>query len=531
MTTINKYIRKGAGACRKALLSLCFPLFALAALLTGCSDYLDIVPENNLPVKEFWKSKSDVDASLNAGYYYLRSSVEDYLLPWGEHRAGVIQYSGSSALQTYTVKATTGVAKWGVMYQVINQANLVLEHAAQAQSSDRTYTQQELNSHYCEAYFLRALAYFYIVRNWRDAPLTLRGYESDETPLLLPKSSEAAIIAQIKSDLNTAIELGAAKDVWDTTWETKGKATSWSIYALMADVCLWNHDFDECIKYCDKILKDETGKAPKFITTNTHAAWFAMFCPGNSDESIYEIQWNADKQSNNAAQTNGLYDIFNPGSSNNYRLSAQASFDFQQDQRMVGEVTHVYEDWANVRNNYGSYYEQGTEKYVWKYLGDNASTTQMRKVYDNNFIIYRVSEVKLMKAEALVMRTCGQNVEDKEEAIKEVNDIRKRTNLNTYVVGEGTDLRDMLEYILYERFMEFIGEGKAWYDILRVGRYTDTNGVINFKDYLIELVQKYNTKATASRIRSVLMNENAWYLPVPDSEMKVNGLLVQNPYY
>ena len=79
--------------------------------------------------------------------------------------------------------------------------------------------------------------------------------------------------------------------------------------------------------------------------------------------------------------------------------------------------------------------------------------------------------------------------------------------------------------------MEFIGEGKAWYDILRVGRYTDTNGVINFKDYFIELVQKYNTKATASRIRSVLMNENAWYLPVPDSEMKVNGLLVQNPYY
>ena len=189
MTTINKYIRKGAGACRKALLSLCFPLFALAALLTGCSDYLDIVPENNLPVKEFWKSKSDVDASLNAGYYYLRSSVENYLLPWGEHRAGVIQYSGSSALQTYTVKSTTGVAKWGVMYQVINQANLVLEHAAQAQSSDRTYTQQELNSHYCEAYFLRALAYFYIVRNWRDAPLTLRGYETDETPLLLPKSS------------------------------------------------------------------------------------------------------------------------------------------------------------------------------------------------------------------------------------------------------------------------------------------------------------------------------------------------------
>ncbi|MBQ8114600.1 MAG: RagB/SusD family nutrient uptake outer membrane protein [Prevotella sp.] len=532
MITIFSKYRKGAVKTVGMLVTgLTF------CLLTSCGDFLEIVPENNLPVDNFWTSKSDVDASLSSGYYYLRTLAQDgtgsSLLEWGEHRAGVIYYTGSSALQSYTVKATTSSAKWGTLYQIINQANLVLEHAAQAQASDQTYTQQELNSHYCEAYFLRALAYFYIVRNWRDAPLSLRGYETDETPLLLPKSSEAEIIAQIKKDLNTAIELGAAKDQWDTTWETKGKATSWSIYALMADVCLWNHDFDECIKYCDKILEDKTGLAPKFISTNTHAAWFAMFCPGNSDESIYEVQWNADKLSNNAAQVNQLYNLFSPTSSYYYRMSTQAGMDFQQDWIETINISRTTDESAAVRTQYGSYYSPGgnTTKYIWKYLGDNASMTQQRTVFDNNFIIYRVSEVMLMKAEALIMRTCGQNDDDKAEAVALINKIRTRTNLSTLNADALTDLSSLMDALLYERVMEFVGEGKAWYDFLRVARYTDTNGVVDFKEYFINKVLSYQEGATASRIKSVLMNENAWYLPVPDSEIKVNGLLLQNPYY
>ena len=60
------------------------------AVLTGCGDYLEIIPENNLAVDNFWASKSDVASALNSGYYYLRASVEEKLIPWGEQRAGVI---------------------------------------------------------------------------------------------------------------------------------------------------------------------------------------------------------------------------------------------------------------------------------------------------------------------------------------------------------------------------------------------------------------------------------------------------------
>ena len=35
----------------------------------------------------------------------------------------------------------------------------------------------------------------------------------------------------------------------------------------------------------------------------------------------------------------------------------------------------------------------------------------------------------------------------------------------------------------------------------------------------------------ASWIRSVLANTNAWYMPLPQSDIDHNRLLIQNPYY
>ena len=99
MITIFSKYRKGAV---KTVGMLVFGL--TFCLLTSCGDFLEIVPENNLPVDNFWTSKSDVDASLSSGYYYLRTLAQDgtgsSLLEWGEHRAGVIYYTGSSALQS-----------------------------------------------------------------------------------------------------------------------------------------------------------------------------------------------------------------------------------------------------------------------------------------------------------------------------------------------------------------------------------------------------------------------------------------------
>lgn len=183
--------------------------------------------------------------------------------------------------------------------------------------------------------------------------------------------------------------------------------------------------------------------------------------------------------------------------------------------------------------NNASSYMSAHMSYVWKYVGGTTTTEKRTSTYyDPNFIIYRVSDVMLMKAEALVMRHMGTDFSDNQEAIALVNQIRERTNLDAREIYDNTDFKEIMDDILYEELMEFVGEGKAWYDLLRVGRYTDPTGVINFKrDFLIEYVVKYNSQASETWINSVLSDENAWYLPVSDNEIKTNGKLVQNPYY
>ena len=49
-----------------------------------------------------------------------------------------------------------------------------------------------------EAYFMRAWTYFTLVRNFKEVPLILEPYMTDEYAVDIPKSSEETIIAQIK---------------------------------------------------------------------------------------------------------------------------------------------------------------------------------------------------------------------------------------------------------------------------------------------------------------------------------------------
>jgi hypothetical protein len=512
--------------------------------LSSCNDYLEVYPENVQPTDLYWSSKEDVEATLMSGYLYLRQSVTDYLIPWGELRAGCIYSRKSSALQQFQIKPTTSQANWAPMYRIVNTANLVLKNASKAYDDDDTYTQNEMNSHLCEAYWLRSLAYFYIVRNWRDAPLFTEPFETDEYSYNAPQSSDTLIIAQIKADLKEAIRLDAAKEAFNTTWETKGRATKWAIYALMADVCLWNQDFDEAIQYANAILNSHTPSTPTFMALPTHTSWFTIFNPGNSNESIYEVQWSHEMADGAGYQTNNLPIYFSDDTQNDnrlYQFSAKMRNAFNDEfGPILEQYTETGLDMA-VRTMYGSYktdaapasYQQAQNAYVWKYIGGLTLTDRrMPSNYDPNFIIYRVSDIMLLKAEALVMRHMGTNDADNKEALELVNQIRTRTNVAPRDYSDGMNFNTLLGYVLYERIMELAGEGKVWYDLLRVGRYKDPSGEVNFKkDFFIDYVTDYNTTASESWIRSVLSDEDAWYLPVYASEINANNLLVQNRYY
>jgi len=523
---------------------------------SSCSDFLEVKPENSQVANDYWQTEQDVENIVVSGYYYLRSMVDNtsdskaMLLSWGETRAGLIYNAQSNTrLQTWQMQASnTNFCNWSTFYKIINIANTVLERADEACQNDDTYSEGARNAHYTEAYFLRALCYFYLVRNWRDVPLVTKAYDDDNVEINVPKTSEDTVVAQIKSDLLAALATGAAREDYSTTWETKGRATKWAIYALLADVCLWSEDYQQAINACDAILNSGSAKAPAFMATPTRSSYFTIFNPGNSNESIFELQWNYQEN-----QTNDLPIMFDDQqASRRFQVSAGACAD------IVKEYLAVVGDQGDDENASGkesprtyhaSFFPGGSagmslgmsSGYCWKYVG---STTEDKKrtstYYDPNFIIYRVADVILMKAEALLL-VDGENptAQHKLEAVKLINKIRERAALTDNIAAGMDDdeaidemelysQEELLEAVLDERKMEFLGEGKIWYDFLRMGRSNDNRYK---QSLLVEQVVRYNSSASESWLRSVLTSDNALFLPIMSTEIERNANLVQNPYY
>jgi hypothetical protein len=520
---------------------------ALLTSATSCNDWLDLLPNNEQVSDDYWQSKEDVEAVLMSGYYYMRKAVPIQIY-WGELRGGSF-YTLSSGdtykAQSFDILPTNSLANYTTLYQVINMANSVLEYAMSV--DDDTYFESQRQSHMCEAYFMRAYAYLTLVKTFKEVPLITKAYTTDKQDFNVPKSSEEEIIAQIKADMKAALATGAAKTTYDEDWENKGRVTKYALQALMADVCLWNHDYDECIQYCNELIDcPDAGIHPVFIT-NTNS-WFDIFYPGNSNESIFELNWDNTLSGSNSS--NGFTGYFSWGTNTNMVATASAQ------QSMMTETTEVMANenlTAATGNRIGrmfmSSYVCGTSAdtydkyttasyyYLYKYKGtDVVDIGNLRTANDANFIVYRMAEILLMKAEALLMKDNSEA--GWKSAIALVNQIRNRAGLKNYQGwsdDEATwdltqlDRKTILREIIDQRQMEFLGEAKRWYDVLRVYRYGDAD--FDYESMAVDLVIEGVQTTTFTRVETVLANPYAWYLPLPDDEVKANRQLKQNPYY
>lgn len=496
--------------------------------LAACNDWLEVLPNNEQVTGKYWKSKEDVEAVLTSGYLYMRESVPT-MIRWGELRGGTL-YSNNGAdvpLQDFNMESTASICDYSVFYKIINMANSVLKYAPAVRDLDETYFEPVMKSHLVEAYFMRAFSYFQLVRNYGEIPLVLEAFVNDDASYTLAKSDEATIVAQIKADILTSLQSGAAKETYEEAWQTKGRATKWALYALMADVCLWDEDYDNCIAYSDSILKATASFRPVFMQDPLR--WFDMFYPGNSNESIMELNW--DNQTYGQKNNFGSYFSLDAGARLKYTETAMQAF---KDETALVMTTDPTLDGRLGRTYMGSYvhsstvvgdYDKANYFFVWKYKGtDVVDRENVRNADDANFILYRVAEVMLMKAEALIMK--GQAHWD--AALTIINQIRTRSSLPALVVETTeVDELDMLMLVMHERQMEFAGEGKRWYDLLRFGRLQQ----YKYKEQFINLVVEANQTTNPQWLRSVLKNEYAWYMPIPYSDLQVNPLLKQNPYY
>ncbi len=468
---------------------------------TSCQKWLDVKPQNEQVSDEYWSNKEEVEAVLGSAYVTLQQNLETMLV-WGEARGNTLSLGGYLKndlvrLKSFSLLPTNEYVKWNKFYQIINYANMVIKYGPSVVDKDPSFNQATMQSFLSEAYFLRALSYFYIVRTFGEAPLVLEPYMNDAQAYELPKTSKAQLFEQIVFDLNTA--LANSKEIWPTVWEMKGRSTKWSIHALLADVHLWLGNYDEAIISCNAIL--ESGRIGLLQgVVNNKNNWFTIFSQRNSNEGIFEVQFD-----NTKGQNNALMSIF--GSNFNWVISAHAVALFQENSE-------------DIRGAGASY--QASDLKLWKYLGAEGNTTIPRPFSDQNWIIYRMAEIYLMKAEALIMK--GETFYP--AAVELIARVRSRAAISRPLDAGNTEI-EMLHALLEERTREFVGEGKGWFDLLRIAQRND----YRYKDYFIEQILLGAAGASTPVIRSQLMNVNAHYLPIHADELRYNKLLVQNPYY
>jgi len=471
-------------------------LLLIVVTLSSCDEWLDLRPPDGLVQDEYWKSKEDVKAALMGAYQQL-AQMDELFFQYGEVRADMID-RGSNApthienIMDGNIYPENNLCDWSEFYKIINYCNLVLQYNPVVYELDPTYSEIMKQGIEAEALFLRSLSYFYLVRIFKDVPFTTEATVSDSVNIYLPVSKDADILSAIKEDLNTALEI--ASDDYGSVENNLGRATKNSINALLADICLWNFEYEECISYIEEIENS-------LINLVTGPQWYTIFYPGNTLEGIFEVQYDE-----GLGQGNSLYRI--TFTQDHYSASQKAV-----------ELLSRQDADELVRGD-GSY--RSTDLKIWKYCGaagDAASVRPSSERSNGNWIIYRYADILLMKAEAL------SQLEEYDQAIEYLNRIRTRANMATKLsAGDPETFEDL---ILDERAKEFAFEGKRWFDLMRMGRRND----FARKDKLISIIVQNVPSNRRLVLVSKLSNPLGWYLPISADELERNKELEQNPYY
>ena len=114
----------------------------LLIISSGCTDWLDIRPDSEVVLEDFWKNESQVEEVLAACYKSLTTDdVMQAIMVWSELRSdNVVSGDGMKEdmvkMLNFDITARNGYCGWGAMYQVINYCNTFLYYAPEVVNID-----------------------------------------------------------------------------------------------------------------------------------------------------------------------------------------------------------------------------------------------------------------------------------------------------------------------------------------------------------------------------------------------------------
>lgn len=557
---------------------------------TSCDDFLTIYPSNEITEEQFWEDRTDLESGIRGCWkQFISQDIMERMVVWGECRSDNFDLMTESwddmkDLMNANLLETNSLFNWSAFYKTINFFNKVLQYGPLVVERDKSFTSEDWKPVEAEMKALRALNYFYLVRTFREIPFEFNPIGSEHD---VKKHSGRQFMAEVVLD-SIINDVEAVKDngmrQYTNELDNKGRFTRESIYTLLADMYLWRaaknaspdsvakygsksqDDYHKVIEYCDAVLdmymerydrdnpmgggtSSENNENPyHLIRMNANGGtqdvvddvYDEIFVQKNSRESILELQFDGSTNSNtclyNYRDNNGLY----RHRDNNTGL-LQASAPCQTVTRNIDNTSGLFSQSDIRRWQSLVYTEAGQRVYsIGKYtyqsithdnLEDNSEGTENAFIptgsFSSNWIIYRLSDVLLMKAEAIT-RLDAPTTEQLQDAFNCVTMILYRSNPSVTTDRDKLSFTDyqepsqLFDLVMRERRREFFGEGKRWFDLVRMAEHDGTT-----TNMLTLLLTKYATNTNA--VRAKLASMNSLYSPVYENELKVNPNLHQNP--
>lgn len=426
-------------------------------LFSSCSEeFLNVDSQTALTVSTFYNTETDFQQAVNGTYAPLRTlyngAGENGAWVMGEMHSDNTRYIlnpnyratiDQENLADFIHEPANGIIelKYTTNYLIIARANQVL-----ALIDEADFDQAQKDKFKGETLFLRALAYFDLVQYFGRVPLHLEPATTrDETSL--PLAEVNVIYDQIISDAGEAANLLPPKSQQEAGRATSGAAKTLlgNVYAVLKDWSNAESVLQEVVSSNEYELLDE---------------YADVFDPNNKNhaESVFEVQF---LEGTGGFASDFIYDFLPrpataeeiaaiTGTPDAQALTTEAYNVPSPDLIAAYEAGDLRRDASigEARLNSGIY------PYIKKYVHPHAQ----HGITNENFPVYRYSEVLLLLAEA--MNEQGKSAEGP------LNEVRDRAGLDPTTASGQDGLRTA---ILQERRVELAFENKRWLDLVRTG--------------------------------------------------------------
>lgn len=399
------------------------------------------------------------------------------------------------------------------IYYLISVANEFLRETTDNKLSSRNVSEElkkEIGYYRAEARFLRALAYYQAMDLYGNVPFV---EENQGVGAYYPEQIQRAdLFNWLENELKDLIPL--MKEPRRNEYARADQAAGWTLLAkiyLNAEVYTGTPRYTDAITYCKLII-------PHYSLDNNYAHLF-MADNHTAQGIIFPIAFDGNHTQTYGGTTFLIFAAFGgdslvtqdygvSGSWAGNRISDQFSAKFDPgDQRAL----FFTKGQSSTEINLVSDFKQGVIVTKFTNMQSNGQPGSNLSFVDTDFPMFRLADVYLMYTEAILRGGTGGNLS---VATGYINDLRSRAfGANSGQIST-SDLT--LDFILEERARELYWEGHRRTDLIRYGRFSQTN-------YM------WPWKGGVKEGRS--MDPHYDLFPIPSSDLGANPKLKQNQGY